>query len=70
MGKWVGLLFDGWGRSLDDVFPLDRLILPWELRGWVGGGYGGRVVGVGGVSGACLGERVYRGEGDGPIAVR
>ena len=70
MGKRVGLLFDGWGRSLDDVLPGDRLIRPWELGGWVGGGYGGRVVGIGIVSGAGLGERVYRGEGDGPIAVR
>lgn len=35
----------------------------------MGGGYGGRVVWIGGVSGACLRERVYRGKGDGPIAV-
>jgi hypothetical protein len=36
----------------------------------VGGRYGGGVVGIGSISGACLGERVYRGEGDGPIVVR
>ena len=35
----------------------------------MGGSYGGGVVGIGSVSGAGLGERVYRGEGDGPIVV-
>ena len=66
MGELVGLLFHGGRGSLDEVLS-DRLVLPGQL--WVGGRYGGGVVGIGGVSGAGLGERVYRGEGDGPIAV-
>jgi len=69
MGKGVGFLFHGRGSSLDEVFPGDGLALPGQLGGWVGGGDGGGVVGVGGVSGAGLGERVYRGEGDGAIVV-
>jgi len=36
----------------------------------MGGGYGGRVVRIGSVSGAGLREGVYRWEGDGPIVVR
>jgi hypothetical protein len=68
MGKRVGLLLDGRWGSLAEVLPWDGLILPGQLGGWMGGD-GGGVVGIGGVSGACLGERVYRGEGDGPIAV-
>jgi hypothetical protein len=69
MGNWMGLLFDGRGRSLDEVFSLNGLILPWVLGGWMGGRYGGGVMWVGSISGTCLGEGVYRGEGDRPIAV-
>ena len=35
----------------------------------MGGRYGGGVMRIGSVSGTRLGERVYRGEGDRPIAV-
>ena len=35
----------------------------------MGGRYRGGVVGIGSISGAGLWERVYRGEGDGPIVV-
>ena len=62
MGELVGLLLH-LGRSLDEVLSRDGLILPWELSGRMGGD-GGGVVGIGSVSGAGLGEGVYRGEGD------
>ena len=61
-------LFDG-RRSLDEVLSRDGLARPRELGGRMGGGYGGGVVRIGSISGAGLGEGVYRGEGDGPIVV-
>lgn len=69
MGKGMGLLFDGRRRSLDEVLSRHGLIRPGELGRWVGGGDGGGVVRIGSISGASLGEGVYRGEGDGPIAI-
>ena len=65
----VRFLFDGGWRSLDEVLSRDGLIRPGELGGWMGGD-GGGVVGIGSVSGVCLREGVYRGEGDGAIVVR
>ena len=69
MRDGVGFLFDGGRRSLDEVLSRDGLIRPGELRGWMGGGNGRRVVGIWGISGAGLREGVYRGEGDGAIVV-